>query len=236
MREFLAHFQLRDGRYEFTPTSSQNLEYSGLRNLLIDLDFLYADPVEVRYAVDYDAFQEYLEAHSTRGLSLAQFQSVQNRREEIGRAAELQVIEYEKQRLSQFPDLASRIEHIALKDVSAGYDIMSFNWKCADSATATPRLIEVKAVSPSRYSFMWTRNEMRKSMLDGEKYYLYLLPVKGKNTFDQEGLRIIQDPYTNLYMNDKEWSRTIELLSFVPAGGADTCTWCHDKHHSAKEN
>jgi CO dehydrogenase/acetyl-CoA synthase delta subunit len=41
-----------------------------------------------------------------------------------------------------------------------------------------------------------------------------LLPVIGKDIFDIQSLKIIRDPYSNLYENESEWIRTIELLTF----------------------
>ena len=77
-----------------------------------------------------------------------------------------------------------------------------------------PRLIEVKAVSPWNYRFNWTKNEIEVSKLHQQTYYLYLVPVLGKHIFDFEELRVIRNPYSNVYKNRKEWLRSFELLSF----------------------
>jgi hypothetical protein len=221
VQEFLSNFRLRDERYEFAPTTSQNLEYSGLRNLLIDLDFLSVDPALAAYVIVFEDFLTYVEPSHSSPMSLAEFLATQRRREQIGGAAELQVIEYEKERLSRFPNLAARIEHVAVTDVSAGYDIRSFHGTLDYGGEPIARFIEVKAVSRCDYGFVWTRNEIEKSRLYRQDYYLYLLPVKGRSGFDKEGLRLIQDPFFNVYMNEDVWARTAESLSFSTCDDSD---------------
>ena len=80
----------------------------------------------------------------------------------MGLSAELQVIKYEKKRLRSQPDLAKKIKHVAPEDVSAGYDILSWEIK-HDKGTAIPRYIEVKAVSAVDSKFYWSQNEVEKA-------------------------------------------------------------------------
>ena len=120
----------------------------------------------------------------------------------------------EKKRLSQFSRLAGRIEHTAIKNVAAGYDIKSFDGELNENGNDVQRYIEVKAVSLWDYGFNWTRNEIEKSKYYSKDYYLYLLPVMSTNKFDLESLKIIRDPYSNVYKNENEWIRTDELLAF----------------------
>lgn len=212
--EFLSNFHFKNEQYEFTPDTSQRMKYSGLRNFLIDLEFLYLDSTEMKYVIAPEYTFVYTELLQSRRLSLDEFLKVQQKRIEIGRAAELQIVEYEKKRLSKFPHLAEKIEHVASRDVMAGYDIRSFDGKLNKSGNCIPRLIEVKAVSSRDYGFDWTRNEIETSKHFRKHYFLYLLPVVGKNQFDLKNLKIIMDPYSNVYQNKKEWVRTHELLAF----------------------
>ena len=76
--------------------------------------------------------------------------------------------------MSQLPDLVKKIEHTALRDVSAGYDIKSFDGKLGEDENPIQRYIEVKAVSSQDYGFNWTRNEIEKSEYYNQDYYLYL--------------------------------------------------------------
>lgn len=212
--QFLSHFQYSSGQFEFSPNMSQRLKYSGFRNFLMDLEFLYLDQNETKYIIadEYSTiYSELLESHR---LSLDEFLKIQQKKIEIGIAAELQVIEYEKQRLSQFPDLIGKIEHTALLDVMVGYDIRSFDGVPDESGSPLPRLIEVKAVSRRNYQFHWTMNEIKKAREFCLNYYLYLLPVLGKKSFDLEGLKIIRDPISNVYNNSSNWIRMDEVISF----------------------
>jgi hypothetical protein len=96
----------------------------------------------------------------------------------------------------------------------AGYDIRSFDEMLDDSGTHSTRYIEVKAVSQWNYQFYWTMNEIKKAREFCLNYYLYLLPVLGKKSFDLEGLKIIRDPISNVYDNSSNWIRMDEVISF----------------------
>jgi len=212
--KFFSHFHLKDKHYEFTPSVSERLKYSGLRNFLIDLEFLYLDSTETKYIIAEAYSPTYAAFKQSNQVSPEEFLRAQQRKDEIGKAAEIQIIKYEKERLSQLPDLVKRIEHTALRDVSAGYDIKSFDGKLGEDGNPIQRYIEVKAVSSRDYGFNWTRNEVEKSEYYNQDYYLYLLPVVGKNAFDLKSLKIIKDPYSNIYEQGSEWARTCEVLAF----------------------
>ena len=180
----------------------------------MDLGLIYLDSKETKYIIADNCFLIYLEFRESRQLSQDEFLRILQNRAQIGKAAEFKIIEYEKERLTAYPDLARKIEHVAIKDVSSGYDIKSFEGSFDEKGTPIPRYIEVKAVSPWDYGFAWTRNEIEKARLFQRNYYLYLLPVAGKNKFDLNGLRVIRDPYSQVYSNRKEWICTDELIGF----------------------
>lgn len=214
LKEFLIQFRLINNQYEFTPSAFERLKYSGIRNFLIDLEFLYLDSTETKYVIAEDCSLVCAKLKRSYQISLDEFIKIQKMREEIGKAAEIKIVEYEKERLSKFPHLCEKIEHTALKNVAAGYDIKSFDVKLNDNSATFPRFIEVKAVSPRDYGFEWTRNELEKSKLYRQNYYLYLLPVTGKNKFDLASLKVIKDPYLNVYKDKDKWTCTSELLAF----------------------
>jgi hypothetical protein len=157
--QFMANFQFENGQYEFMPIASQRLAYSGLRNYLIDLEFLHLDSSGVKYVISDNYSLGYSELAKPHKLTPEEFAGIQQKNIEIGRKAELRVIEYEKERLSSFPLLAERIEHVADGDITAGYDVRSFEEKQQEDPI--PRLIEVKAVSPWNYRFNWTKMKLR---------------------------------------------------------------------------
>lgn len=214
VHDFMSKFHFKDEQCEFAPDAMQRLEYSGLRNFLIDLEFLKLDPTEMKYIILPEYAPIYADLMKPKHMSPDGFIKIQQKRTEIGKAAELQIIKYEKKRLRKFPQLVEKIEHIATKDVVAGYDIKSFEGKRDESGLYIPRFIEVKAVSCYDYRFNWTKNEIETSKRLGQNYFLYLLPVLGKNGFDLESLKMIKDPYLNVYENDTKWVRTDELIAF----------------------
>ncbi len=214
LNDFFSQFHYKNKQYEFAPNVSQRLKYSGLRNFLIDLEFMYLDSTETKYIIAEACSSTYAAFKQSNQVSPEVFFRAQQRKDEIGKAAELQIIKYEKERLSQLPDLVRKIEHTALRDVSAGYDIKSFDGKLGEDGNPTQRYIEVKAVSSQDYGFYWTRNEIEKSESYRHIYYLYLLPVKRKNEFDIDNLKMINDPFVNVFRNRKEWIQTCESIAF----------------------
>lgn len=65
-------------------------------------------------------------------------------------------------------DLAARVEHVALVDSSAGYDIRSYD------PEGSERLIEVKATAgPKSAAFFISANQVRTSVLNPESYCIY---------------------------------------------------------------
>lgn len=179
----------------------------------MQLHILDYDSTDVKYIIEDYFAVEWLESNEGHHVSEKNFKKIQNMKEKIGRAAEEAVLEYEKSRLSEFPHVVSKIEHIAIKDVSAGYDIKSYEYHREGSFI--PRLIEVKAVSSWDYRFYWTKNEIETSRLNGTNYYLYLLPVYTKNEFDLKNMKQIRDPFTNVYNNKNIWPPTIETISYA---------------------
>lgn len=213
--EFFSQFYWVNDQYESSPSSNQRLRYSGLRNFLIDLEFVYINSSRTKYIISDDYVLTFADLLKPKSLSPDGLLKIQQRKLEIGKAAELTIIDYERHRLSGFPNLAKMIEHVAAKNVMAGYDIKSYDNEFDNNGNFIPRYIEVKAVSPWDHKFYWSSTEIETSRARRQNYYLYLLPVSGRNEFDIPGLRIINDPYSNVYENENEWIRTEELLSFA---------------------
>ncbi|HHF2880473.1 DUF3427 domain-containing protein [Vibrio alginolyticus] len=96
----------------------------------------------------------------------------QNNRK-LGSAGEKLVIHYEIEQLKgprKRPDLADKVEHIALTDPAAGYDIRSFD------KDGNETFIEVKTTRGSKGSaFYISRNEVEVSKYLGEQFLIYRL-------------------------------------------------------------
>jgi hypothetical protein len=68
----------------------------------------------------------FLDATSVSANTPLDFQAILCAREKLGYEAELEIVKYETARLKNHPPLAKRIKHVAVENVSAGYDILSF--------------------------------------------------------------------------------------------------------------
>ena len=54
VEEFLSKFKLNHNHYEYQPSTSDNLKFSGIRNLFIDLDIIYYERQDAKYVTtDY---------------------------------------------------------------------------------------------------------------------------------------------------------------------------------------
>jgi Domain of unknown function (DUF3883) len=212
LNEFLGHFKNMNGRFEITMNSERRGRFGGIRNLLLELEFLDHDLDKPRYWVSPQYLTAFLDAKSVSASSPLDFQAILCAREKLGCEAELEIVKYETARLKNHPPLAKRIKHVAAENVSAGYDILSFT-ETKNVTGISDRLIEVKAVSPLDFKFFWSRNEIETARLHGQNYYLYLVPVS-KTGFDLGKIKIIQNPFHQVYMNDDSWHRQDEIVSF----------------------
>ncbi len=94
----------------------------------------------------------------------------EQRNRDLGLAGELLVMAHEQKRLRDAGrnDLAARVEHVALSDSAAGYDILSFE------LDGSEKFIEVKTTTgPASTSFYISENEVNVSRQLQELYWLY---------------------------------------------------------------
>jgi len=206
-KDYLENFVESGGVYSFQPTLDINLSTSGLRNLLIQLRFIRYNSSTRVYVINSE--WNFLLKDRKNKLSAHALSSILKNQERLGTKAEQAVINYEREVLGSFPELISKITHVALDDVRAGYDIRSA--RPFGNGNFEDRYIEVKAVSGDR-DFYWSINEVEVAKSLRKKYHLYLLPVLFGDDFDFDNMIIISDPYTNLFKQEN--SRTIESVSF----------------------
>lgn len=208
--EYLEKFSASEGKYIFEPQILENLRFSNLRNLLIELEFVFYNP-DLRF---YEISEKYLPLFTNlvkeHKISPENLKLIIEEQERIGKYAEFEVVVYEQARLSSREDLLSKIEHKSLEDSTVGYDIRSFTLQ--NNEDVTERFIEVKAISKFEKKFFMSRNEVEKSKIYRDNYYLYLLPVVGKYIFDLNNLIIIQDPSDKIF-NGQEWVIECEQFS-----------------------
>lgn len=210
---YLSNFKIYNDSFEYTPTIKKRLKESGIRNLFIELGLIWYDRQNKKYEITDIYILDFTNYVENRKMTLEELQCILKKQEDLGKGAELEIIKYEKNRLKKKPQLLKYIEHTSKYNIMAGYDIKSCELEEDDFQTPKLRFIEVKAVSILDYRFNWSRNEVDKSKLYGMQYYLYLLPmIKGKR-FDIKKLKIIRDPYKNIFKNDNKWARQEEKYS-----------------------
>ncbi len=213
INNYLDKFEVVKDSFEYKPNTVTRVKESGVRNLFIELDLIEYNRSSGTYRIKErhsDSFQAYM---NRKKLSPKELSVILKRKDELGMAAELEVLRYEKERLAKYPELIAKIEHIAKKDVLAGYDILSWSLE-HNRGSAVPIYIEVKAISKNDNIFYWTRNEIEKAKKLADRYYLYLLPVIGNKRFDVRDLEIILDPVNEVFNNSSLWNRQVETYLF----------------------
>ncbi len=199
-----------DGQYWYIPNQIERVKFSGIRNLLHELNFLEYKSESDRYLIT-KLGEAILTTEKYQVVSPEELEKKLLRLKELGQEAEKVVLVYERNKLKDHPKLVEQIEHTAKKTTNAGYDIRSYS-----AASLEQMYIEVKAVSRNDKRFYWTKNEMLKAKTLGDQYFLYLVPAIN-SSFVIEEMMIIQNPYMNVYRNDTEWQSEIELISFSKA-------------------
>lgn len=186
------------------------LKYAGLKNLLFSLNFFLPHAMSPNLIIVNPSYQEFfnscviswlksnaLQKISYTTFTIDQLKELNKSKELCGYEAELYVEKYEKQRLSNHP-LVNKIKIISNIDVTAGYDIVSFNSHTSD---IIDRFIEVKSFVHS-LSFYWSRNELETARLKAENYFLYLVDRMKMKEQSYKPL-IIENPFTNIFLSEK---------------------------------
>jgi len=217
IRKFLGKFKQKDAYFIFEPKLKQRLELSGIRNFLIDFGVIRFNEENNNYMIEKD-FESLCLQESKAKITLKTFLMHRSEQEALGKNAELEILKFEKKRLSKFPSLLKEIKRISDTDVFAGYDILSFEEK-KEEGKFLNRFIEVKAVSEKNFYFYWSKNEIDIASIRKDRYYLYLLPVVDKNIFNLKKILIIKNPYKEIFMKNPVWIKNIELYSFQKCAG-----------------
>jgi hypothetical protein len=110
------------------------------------------------------------------------------------RMIEERVLAEEKRRLVQLgrTDLAEVVLRISKTDVSAGYDIRSFN------VDGTSRYVEVKSSTGQRIRFEWSARERRKATRERQDYWIYFVPLADSLPIDFCPIVLIRDPVARI--------------------------------------
>ncbi len=195
IKGYLQNYTLDDtNKYSFEPSNEYNLNTSDLRNFLISANYIKNEN-DKYYIID-----EYiLKSFENKKISPLELKQILEDKEKIGMAAEQVVFQNEVEKVKNI-NINLKVDHVALRDVSAGYDILSYNVK------KEKIFIEVKAVSSSNYKFYLSSNELNASKIYKDNYYLYLLPrdLSDPQKFNYKQIKIINNIHQNIF-NNHDW-------------------------------
>lgn len=186
---------------------------SAVRNFLMEMGVISYVRHEDNYAVSSDHLNFYVQMRE-KSMYCPPLRVISGAedRNQIGLSAEHAVIASEKERVGQ--ELSRYVQHVALRNAAAGYDILSV---AADTPTDTKaRYIEVKAVSSMSFQFYWTRNEVQVAHLLGPLYYLYLVPIETDRGICRDRFVIIPDPYAYVISSEDKWVVKSDVLLCRP--------------------
>lgn len=167
------------------------------RNILIQFGALKEQSGDLVISDKYEnIFIEYQKKNKV-GMSLEKLKKQLLNQEIQGELAEQFVLSYERKRLIGHPQIG-KIKQISVIDVSAGYDILSF--ERVESAKPN-RFIEVKSFQGNPH-FYWSQNEIEAAKLYENNYFIYLVD---SSKINEEGYepRIIQNPAKNIIESDQ---------------------------------
>lgn len=171
------------------------LAYAAIRNFLTTAGALdKEDDGEICINESYESdFSTQLRSRKQK-FTLEQLMQRQEEQSKRGLEAEEFVLKYEQDRL---PDRADKVKRISDFDVSAGYDIASFD---NFGSVVYDRFIEVKCYLGSPH-FYWSENETDVAKIKGEKYVLCLVDYK---KIHESGYKpeFICNPYETIFTDD----------------------------------
>ena len=203
---YVRRFTGTDGVLEYRPIETERSREAPVRNFLMDLGVV-EEQGNATYSLRPKFFRLYGLASAVGTMAPERLRRVLAAREEAGKEAENYVLNYELRRLGKA--WREHIDHVAARDVSAGYDIESVTLNDGEQPRA--RFIEVKSFSGREMEFFWSSHEVGVARAFGEAYYVYLVRRRRGGAFTDEGLTIIPNAYRALFEN-AEW--TIESSVF----------------------
>lgn len=177
------------------------LEYSAIRNTLISQGLFELNRTSQRtffyLAEEYTNIISTIIKKQKKQISLEQLKKKLEKNVAVGELAEQFVLEFERKRLSD--DKRNKIRIISSIDVTAGYDIVSYE---TNSSTEIDRFIEVKAINHEK-GFFWSENEYEVAKLKGTRYYLYLVNLEKISKVNYEPMMICNP--ANSIMKSENW-------------------------------
>ncbi|MBD0725380.1 hypothetical protein B6A10_09335 [Flavobacterium sp. L1I52] len=189
------------------PRFNIKYKYACYRNLLISLSIIEKSNEGNFYIGDLLINYIISENKVKRKITEAELLKKLEEQRSLGETGELFVINYETQRLSSRND-TNKIKRISLMDVTAGYDIISFN---DDYSNSLDRFIEVKTFKGKPH-FHWSSNEIQTAKIKSKNYHLYLIDAT-KITDTSYTPLIIYDP-VSYFEKSNEWISSPDSFLF----------------------
>lgn len=190
------HFNPNEAKY-FIQKHGFPFSAAIFRNCLIQLKALH-EQSDGALLIDekFESVFAKVQKEHRRKMTLEQLRKKLEVHEIQGDAAEEFVLTYEQTRITN-ERLHSRIKRISTVDVTAGYDIVSFE---GDNSVGYDRFIEVKSFRGDPH-FYWSRNEMEVATVQGVKYHIYLVDA---DRLDEPGYEplVINNPSANILDGD----------------------------------
>lgn len=185
------------------PRRNIKYRYACYRNLLLSLSILDKREDGNYYIEEFLTEIITKENISKAKISEATLMKLLEQQRVQGEIGEKYVIEYENKRLALRMD-KSKIKRISVLDVSAGYDIISYN---DFGSTTLDRFIEVKTYKGKPH-FHWSANEIQTAKVRSSHYFLYLVDFNQISLPLYEPI-IICDPIS-YFENNTDWASTPE--------------------------
>ena len=206
---FINQFSVVQSDIVYMPPDQSRSSESGVRNFLIDLGVVMHLVGTNKYILMPEYASLLVSArNNVNNTSPALLEKNVEARNELGHAAEEQIVKYERQRVG--PKYADKVDHVSIRNSAAGYDIRSISIEI--DGQAFPRFIEVKAVSPRTFQFYWSKNEVAIARTLSHLYYLYLLPVNRNGQFNTDKLMVIPDPCNTILLENSNWVTETDAL------------------------
>ena len=199
IKNYLENFIINsENQFSFKPDDYYNRVTSDLRNFLISMNVLKL--VDDNYIIlDKNIFSFFKKTQ----FSPQQLKKKIEQQEKIGLDAEKLIFQNELENIKKIDKNLSP-DHVSLRDVSAGYDIQSYE---SYNNKIKKIFIEVKAVSKSNYKFHLSVQEIQTANNYKDSYYLYLLPVdySKQEKFDLSKIIKINNINKNILQNKINW-------------------------------
>lgn len=199
-----------NGELYLSKIEAETLEDQNFLGLLLQLEILIEKKDIIELAPQYIDLLTVAVSDSVMVLTPEAFKKLEIEKSELSKIAEEYVLESEYKRLKESGAIkqAKNIDHVAIRNIAAGYDIASFGNKNSESHD---RFIEVKAGKATPIKFFFSRNEFKIASRLKNRYYIYYVCIKNKKAkeiyiFQNPTEGIMKDPNFEVYIDIYEVS------------------------------